>query len=88
MQPKILQAKFGTSATFTCDSVSPLTWYFNNSILPFHVYQAGKSIFINSVQEYDSGKYTCVGQDNLGFQFLAVGTLEVVGMWEDHFSIT
>ena len=80
MEPEFQRVPSGSYVKFNCNSELPVTWYFNNSWLPSHAEEIGTSFYIHPVQQEDSGKYTCLGRVELGFQFLAVGHLEVEGI--------
>ena len=73
-----MRVKEGTNAKFTCDSLLPVHWSFNNGTKPPNAIEIKNSLYINSVTLSNTGNYECQGFVSNGTEFGAIGHLSVI----------
>ena len=68
----------GFDVRFTCNSSTPVIWYFNDGPLLTNVLTTSYGIYVESVVQPNQGTYKCKGLTEEGVQFIARGVLNVL----------
>ncbi len=84
VNPELISAKSGDTATFMCFSAKPVTWYYSNKNLK-NVKERSDfnnntySLIIYNISQINEGVYECQGETIDGKPFYSLGTLLVMG---------